>query len=32
LVDEQGHAIYVTGNTGSVKSGDQQAFVLRLIN
>ncbi|MDY0137259.1 MAG: DUF5011 domain-containing protein [Thiomicrospira sp.] len=32
LLDEQGHAIYVTGNTGSVKSGDQQAFVLRLIN
>ncbi|MGC9386123.1 MAG: immunoglobulin-like domain-containing protein [Hydrogenovibrio sp.] len=32
LVDEDGHAIYVTGNTGSVKSGDRQGFVLKLIN
>lgn len=32
LLDEQGHAIYVTGNTGSFKSGDRQAFVLKLIN
>jgi uncharacterized delta-60 repeat protein len=31
-VDEQEHAIYVTGNTGSVKSGDRQAFVLKLTN
>lgn len=31
-VDEQEHAIYVTGYTGSPKSGDRQAFVLKLTN
>ncbi len=32
LVDEQRHSIYVIGNTGSFKSGDRQAFVLKLTN
>lgn len=32
LVDEDGHAIYVTGYTGSFQSGGRQAFVLKLTN